>query len=83
LLAHSEDAQASLRIAEMFAPIGSITVLERPLGSVTLISTLQVAMRTRRRQYQVRDLLLQQKQTAEALRASQENSKSSRMRCPC
>ena len=47
---------------------GTITLLERPLGSITLLRTIEVALNSRRRQYQVRDLLLEQRQIAEQLR---------------
>ena len=36
---------------------GNVTVLDRPLRIVTLVTTVQAALRARRRQYQVRDLL--------------------------
>jgi signal transduction histidine kinase len=36
--------------------VGNITVLERPLTPVTLLSTLQVALRSRRRQHELRAL---------------------------
>ena len=36
---------------------GNVTVLERPLRILTLVSAVQSALRARRRQYQVRDLL--------------------------
>jgi signal transduction histidine kinase len=48
---------ASLQIIKEFTPSGNITLLERPFRPITLISSLQVALRARRRQYQVRDLL--------------------------
>ena len=48
-----------LRILEIFGPKANITLLERPLRSVTLLSTLTVALRSRRRQREVRDLLEQ------------------------
>ena len=35
----------------------SVTLLERPLSAATLIRSVEVALRSRRRQYQVRDLL--------------------------
>jgi signal transduction histidine kinase len=44
-------------------------LLERPFRPITLVSTLQVSMRARRRQYQVRDLL---KKQAEATRVRDE-----------
>lgn len=39
------------------APVGNIAIIERPVRPETLISTCEVALRSRRRQYQVRDLL--------------------------
>ena len=36
---------------------GNVTVLDRPLRIVTLVTTVQTALRARRRQYEVRDLL--------------------------
>jgi signal transduction histidine kinase len=39
------------------AAAGSITVMERPIAAATLLQTVEVALRSRRRQYQVRDLL--------------------------
>jgi signal transduction histidine kinase len=41
------------------AAAGSVTLLERPLSTVTLMHSVQVALRSRRRQYQVRDLVSQ------------------------
>jgi len=41
------------------AAAGSVTLLERPIGTLTLIRSVQVALRSRRRQYQVRDLVTQ------------------------
>jgi signal transduction histidine kinase len=42
---------------------GAVTVLERPIRPFALLSTLQVALRSRARQYQVRDLLASQRHT--------------------
>jgi PAS domain S-box-containing protein len=49
--------EMSLRVLEIFGPKANVTLLERPLQAVALISTLQVALRARRRQYEVRDLI--------------------------
>src|SRR3954454_2557703 len=49
----------SRRALEIFGPTANVTLMERPLQAVTLVSTLQVALRARRRQYEVRDLLEQ------------------------
>ena len=40
---------------------GSVTLLERPIGTTTLVRSLEVALNSRRRQYQVRDLLEEQR----------------------
>ena len=39
------------------AAAGSVTLLERPVSTLTLMRSVQVALRSRRRQYQVRDLV--------------------------
>ena len=41
------------------AAAGSVTLLERPISALTLTRSVQVALRSRRRQYQVRDLVTQ------------------------
>lgn len=45
---------------EVFVTSGNVTILERPLQPLTLKSAAQVALRSRRRQYLVRDLLEKQ-----------------------
>lgn len=52
-----QDDVASVEILKLFGPSGNVTLLERPLRSVVLVSTVQVALRARRRQFEVRDLL--------------------------
>src|SRR4051812_48770188 len=44
----------SARIAQMLEPQASVTLLERPLRMLTLVSAMQSALRARRRQYEVR-----------------------------
>ena len=51
--------ETSRRALEVFGPKANVTLLERPIQAVTLVSTLKVALRARRRQYEVRDLLEQ------------------------
>jgi signal transduction histidine kinase/CheY-like chemotaxis protein len=54
------------KLFEMTAPAsGSIMVLERPIATSTLLRALHVVLRSRRRQYQVRELIDEQRQTAE------------------
>lgn len=50
----------------------SVTLLERPIGSDTLLRTINVALRSRRRQYQVRDLLAEQERNRAVLEKSEE-----------
>ncbi|MDQ6860155.1 MAG: ATP-binding protein [Verrucomicrobiota bacterium] len=47
----------SVHALDIFGPAGNVTLLERPLHGVTLISAVRVALRARRRQYEVRDLI--------------------------
>jgi two-component system, chemotaxis family, CheB/CheR fusion protein len=59
------------RLLELLADAaGSITVLERPIGTLTLVRSVQVALRSRRRQYQVRDLLEAQARLAAIVSSS-------------
>ena len=60
------------RFDRLAAAAGGITLLERPLGAATLLRSIEVALRSRRRQYQVRDLLEAQKARETALRESEE-----------
>lgn len=54
------------------AAAGSITLLERPIGEATLLRSIEVALRSRRRQYQVRDLLEEQRLIRQQLEQSEE-----------
>jgi signal transduction histidine kinase/ActR/RegA family two-component response regulator len=47
----------------------NVSLLERPVQTITLASAVQAALRARSRQYEVRDLLDAQKQAAEQLEA--------------
>jgi signal transduction histidine kinase/ActR/RegA family two-component response regulator len=38
---------------------GNVTLLDRPVGRITLVSTVRAFLRARRRQYEVRDLVVQ------------------------
>jgi PAS domain S-box-containing protein len=50
---------AGQQALEIFGPSANVTLLERPFQVLTLVSTMQVALRARGRQYEVRDLLEQ------------------------
>jgi signal transduction histidine kinase/ActR/RegA family two-component response regulator len=60
------------RLDHIAAAAGGVTLLERPLGAATLLRSIEVALRSRRRQYQVRDLLAAQQARERALRDSEE-----------
>lgn len=61
------------RLLELAAEAaGSVTLLERPVGTTTLIRSLEVALNSRRRQYQVRDLLEEQRCAERELREAHE-----------
>lgn len=52
-------------------PLGNVVLLERPVRPETFISTVQAALRSRRRQYQMRDYLAERGVVEEALRKSE------------
>ncbi|HEX5759066.1 MAG TPA: ATP-binding protein [Thermoanaerobaculia bacterium] len=56
----SDDARESIEAVE---PLGNATLLERPVRLTTLVSAVRAALRARRRQYEVRDLLRRQQET--------------------
>jgi signal transduction histidine kinase len=49
--------------------LGNVSLLERPLNAVTLVSTVQSALRARRRQYEVQDHLRDRETSAAQLEA--------------
>lgn len=61
----------SERLRELRRPLGNIFLLERPIRPETLLSTLEMALRGRQRQYQIRDQMEQYTQAQEALRRSE------------
>ncbi len=61
----------SERLREFRRPLGNVLLLERPLRPETLISTLEIALRGRERQYQIRDQIQQNARAQEALRQSE------------
>jgi PAS domain S-box-containing protein len=59
-------------ILETVGTAGSVTLLERPMMRAALVSAVRVALRSRRRQYEIRDHLLERERAAAALRESEE-----------
>jgi signal transduction histidine kinase len=52
-------------------PLGNVVLLERPIRPETLVSTVQASLRSRRRQYQIRDSMAQRRKTEVALLQSE------------
>jgi signal transduction histidine kinase len=50
------------------APLGNVTLLERPLRAATMVSAVRSALAARRRQYEIRDHLHQRELSEQALR---------------
>ena len=71
MLLTGEDSHTRTRgpNAALLARLGNVTLLERPLRPVTMVSAVRAALRARRRQYQARQMLAAQ---AEALRQRDE-----------
>ncbi|HEY1759200.1 MAG TPA: ATP-binding protein [Bryobacteraceae bacterium] len=67
-----EATEASRRRLEILEPLGNVSLLERPLKSVTLVSSIQTALRARRRQYQLRETFVEREQLLLELRRSNE-----------
>ena len=61
----------SERLREMRRPLGNLFLLERPIRPETLLSTLEIALRGRERQYQIRDQIQQYARAQEALLRSE------------
>jgi signal transduction histidine kinase/CheY-like chemotaxis protein len=57
LLIASPDSPLAALVEQLFPFSGTVTVLQRPLHPVSLVSAVHVALRARQRQLQVRDLL--------------------------
>jgi signal transduction histidine kinase len=62
----------SERLARMREPLGNVTLIERPLRTITLISSVRAAIRARQKQYDIRNHLEKLRQADEALRRSNE-----------
>lgn len=76
ILTHGGESRLARLLDTVAAAAGGITMLERPLGTATLIRTVEVAIRGRRRQYRVRDLIVE---SANQIAALTENERTIRM----
>jgi PAS domain S-box-containing protein len=62
----------SPRLVAALEEVGHMTLMKRPVHVSTFVSTIRSALRDRRRQYAVRDLLEERRRAAEALREERE-----------
>ncbi|SEF76643.1 His Kinase A (phospho-acceptor) domain-containing protein [Bryocella elongata] len=71
LVAGGRVTAESERLRTLRQPLGNVLLLERPLRPEILVSTLDMALRGRARQYQIRDQMQQFERAQEALRRSE------------
>jgi len=71
ILTHGGEPRLARLLDTVAAAAGGIAVLERPIGAATLVRTVEVAVRSRRRQYQVRDLILESQNQIAALKQNE------------
>jgi two-component system, cell cycle sensor histidine kinase and response regulator CckA len=76
LLTSGATLASSRALLSQFSEHGNLTLLERPVRSVALLSTLQAALRARHRQYQVRDYLVASTAAQSALERSESRYRS-------
>jgi signal transduction histidine kinase len=57
LTSGGELTRKSMLVTQLLEPSGSMAILERPLRALTLVTSVQMALRARKRQYLVRDLI--------------------------
>jgi PAS domain S-box-containing protein len=57
LTAPGSGNRTTAQVPEIFGPAGNVSLLEGPLRAFTLVAAVKVALRARRRQRQVRDLI--------------------------
>ena|ERR1035441_9215849 len=69
----------SERLRSLRRPLGNIFLLERPIRPETLMSTLEIALRGRKRQYQIRDQIQQYALAQQALLRAEKLSVAGRL----
>ncbi|HTJ29515.1 MAG TPA: HAMP domain-containing sensor histidine kinase [Acidobacteriaceae bacterium] len=71
LLTQGGESRLARLLDTVAAAAGGITVLERPIAAATLVRAVEVAIRSRRRQYQVRDLIAESARQIAALKENE------------
>jgi signal transduction histidine kinase len=69
LTSHLDHPRINIWRQTLANKLQNVSMLERPLQAITLTSAIRVALRARRRQYEVKALIEAQKQAAERLEA--------------
>jgi signal transduction histidine kinase len=72
LTSGGETHQRSAQVAQLADLLQNVTLLERPLQSVTLVTAVKAGLRARRRQYEVRDYLVERERIVQELRVLNE-----------
>jgi PAS domain S-box-containing protein len=67
----SRSGAESASLAEIVSQLGSVSVVERPVRTSTLVTLIRSTLRARRRQYQVREHLAQQEETQRAIQEAE------------
>jgi signal transduction histidine kinase len=68
LTSGGETHHRSAQVAQLAHLLQNVTLLERPLQSVTLVTAVKAGLRARRRQYEVRDYLVERERIVQELR---------------
>ena len=81
LFAGDDRSQATLRTLQTLEVLRNVTLLDRPIRVTAVISTVRAALRGRRRQYELRDVLTQlQVSREDAERARDEAERANRLK---
>lgn len=67
LTSHREQPAVAAWRRNLVAALRNVSLLERPIQPITLMSAVQSALRARRRQYEIRTLIEAREQTAQQL----------------
>jgi signal transduction histidine kinase/CheY-like chemotaxis protein len=67
LISHFTSSSAHMHRLRLLESLGNVSLLERPLGAVTLVSAIRAALRARRQQYEVRAHLIEREHAAAQL----------------
>lgn len=73
LTGSGRDTTRSRTLEREWLPLGSPILLERPIRTATLVSSVRAALRARKRQYEIRDAIAELKQERETLQVVLDN----------